>query len=140
MDYARISKETVGHLHRAYASLDQSPLPRRLRLLAELRVSQINGCAYCCALHAGQARAAGIPQEVLDRLPGWRLAACFDDSEQLVLAWAEQVTGGLPDDTGPALLPRLLARFSDREVVDLTIAIALMNALNRLSTRLGDNH
>jgi len=136
MKYAQISKETVGHLYACYNSLENSPLDVQIRLIVEIRVSQINRCAFCCRLHAEQARNNGVAQEKLDRIPGWRRSRHFTDNERLALEWAEAVTAAQPDVDD--LRERVMAAFSEREVVDLTVTIAAMNALNRMATTIGD--
>ena len=62
MNYAKISKDTFDLLYKARESLNNSPLSPTMRVLAELRVSQINGCAYCCRLHSEEALKLGVPQ------------------------------------------------------------------------------
>src|SRR5271154_5078031 len=92
MNYAEISKETIGFLYQSRASLGKSPLDAQIRILAELRVSQINGCAYCCSVHTEEARKLGLPQENLDILPAWRNSKSFTEEERTVLEWVESVT------------------------------------------------
>lgn len=136
MNYHEISKETFGLLYKTRASLNSSPLDPTLRVLAELRVSQLNGCAYCCGMHAEEARKIGIPQEKLDVLPAWHSSPSFSEEEELVLHWAEAVT--FLDETIEIAKEQLLQVFSEREVVDLTACIGIMNALNRIAISLGD--
>jgi len=106
-------------------------LPERLRLLVEIRISQINGCAYCVDLHLQQARASGETQQRLDCLCVWREVALFDARERAALGWAEALTlvaeTHAPDETFAAVR----SQFDDREIVDLSLAIAAMNAWNR---------
>ena len=64
----------------------------RLQALVELRVSQINGCAYCVDLHSTQARAHGETQQRLDCLPVWWECDLFDEAEQAAFRWAEALT------------------------------------------------
>src|SRR5579872_556606 len=92
MNYAEISKDTIDFLYKSRASLSKSPLNPTIRILAELRVSQINGCAYCCHLHTEEARKLGVPQEKLDILPAWNNSTSFTDEERLILQWVESVT------------------------------------------------
>jgi AhpD family alkylhydroperoxidase len=134
MNYAEISKETISHLHRSYASLKSSPLNQLLRVLIELRVSQINGCTYCCGIHLEEARKLNIPQEKLDLLPAWQGAICFSEAERAALEWCEAVTG--LEKHFEAGREKLLPYFNEREIVDLTACIAIMNALNRLAISL----
>ena len=103
-----------------------------LRHLVELRVSQINGCAYCIDLHSEEARLAGEKQQRLDCLPAWREAPFFTPRERAALAWAESVTlvaqTSVPDEVYEAVQPH----FSDRELVDLTFIVGSMNLWNRV--------
>lgn len=105
----------------------------RLRALVELRVSQINGCAYCVDLHTMEARQAGETQQRLDCLTVWREVSFFDAAEKAALAWAEAVTliaeSGAPD----SVYDGLSQYFSEQQIVDLTLIIAQMNAWNRLA-------
>jgi AhpD family alkylhydroperoxidase len=138
MNYQEISKETIGYLYKSHQSIRKSEIDIHLIALAELYVSQMNGCAYCCSFHSGELRELGIKQSIIDQLPGWKHSDAFDHKERLVLQWAESITrmqGNLKDYRN-----QLEAAFSEKEVVDLTASISLMNALNRLRITLGDSH
>ncbi|RBL92461.1 carboxymuconolactone decarboxylase family protein [Chitinophaga flava] len=136
MDYKTISKETIGFLYQSHASIRKSGLDNKLIALAELRVSQLNGCAYCCSFHSNELRQMGINQDILDKLPGWKHSKAFDPVQELVLLWAEAVT--LMQDDLQRIREKLGQHFSEKEVVDLTASISLMNALNRLRITLGE--
>ena len=136
MNYAEISKETVSHLYKSYGSLVNSSLDQQLRALIELRVSQINGCAYCCSLHTSEARKHKIPQKKLDELAAWETSSQFSTKEKLALDWAECLTISCKDAC--SLKDELNGHFSEREIVDLTACISLMNALNRMAISLKD--
>ncbi len=136
MNYAQISKETISQLYNSYNSLDKSPINQGLRAILELRVSQLNGCAYCCELHSNAARKHKVPQKKLDALPAWETSDQFSDIEKLALDWAECLTVSCKDSE--TIKPELSKFFSDREIVDLTASISLMNALNRLAISLKD--
>lgn len=138
MNYAEISKETFQHLYAAYAELRKSALDLKLLSLVELRVAQINGCAYCCNMHSLEARKAGVTQSVLDKLPGWKLSSAFDKQQKIALHWAEAVTL-LSDDLG-LLRSELQEYFSEKELVDLTTAISVMNMFTRIAITMGDQH
>ena len=100
--YSKVAPEGLKSLAATRAYIGLSGIDRRLRALVELRVSQINGCAYCVDLHSQQARHAGETQQRLDCLPVWRETTFFDDRERAALAWAESVTlvaeTRVPDD------------------------------------------
>ncbi len=71
MDYIKISKEAIGYLYKSHASLRQSEIDVKLIALAELRTSQLNGCAYCCSFHSNELREIGISQSLIDKIPGY---------------------------------------------------------------------
>ncbi|WP_149205934.1 carboxymuconolactone decarboxylase family protein [Flavobacterium johnsoniae] len=138
MDYIKISQETIGHLYKAHTSVRKSEIDIKLLALTDLRVSQLNGCAYCCSFHSNELREFGIEQNVLDKLSGWKLSDAFDEKEKLALEWAEAITKMETDLT--AIRKRLEIVFTEKELVDLTAGISIMNTLNRLRITLGDNH
>lgn len=133
LDYKTISPEG----YRAMAGLSrvagESGLDKMLIHLVKLRVSQINGCAYCCWLHSKDLRAAGAKQAHIDVLPAWREAAGYSAEERAALAWAEAVTlvseTHAPDD----VYQETLKRFGDKLMVALTYLIIEINAWNRLA-------
>lgn len=133
LPYQTLSPEAYRGFGLAKQALDNSPLGKPLVELVYLRVSQINGCAFCLEMHAAALRASGMPQAKLDALAGWRLSAHFSERECLALAWTEAlvdvVRSHAPDDV---FLP-LKAVFSDAEISDLSFAVALMSAFNRLA-------
>jgi AhpD family alkylhydroperoxidase len=104
----------------------------KLRALIDLRVSQINGCAFCLDMHANEARHAGESQQRLDCLAAWRETSFFTDRERAALAWAESLTliaeTHAPDD----VYAEVKKHFPDKELVDLTTAIGMINLWNRL--------
>ncbi|MFZ6645977.1 carboxymuconolactone decarboxylase family protein [Undibacterium sp. TJN25] len=98
--------------------------------LVYLRVSQINGCAYCIDMHSRDLLKIGVSTDKLVLVPVWQEAGMLF-SERAGLAWAESVTlvaeTGVPD----AVYEQTAAVFNDQELADLTVAVSLMNALNR---------
>ena len=135
MDYTAINGPAIASLARA--KKDMPSISKGLRALIELRVSQINGCAYCVDLHTKEAREAGTPQQQLDCLTVWREVPFFDAAQKAALDWAETVT--LVSQTGAPehLLENLKPHFSETQIVDLTLIIAQMNAWNRLAISFG---
>ncbi|WP_111655494.1 carboxymuconolactone decarboxylase family protein [Isoalcanivorax indicus] len=134
LDYAAINPKAISHLAGTRQHL--SALPQPLLVLAELRASQLNGCAYCLSLHGPEARRAGFSAAQLDILPAWREAPGFDERTRAVLAWTEALThitnGQAPDD----VYAQAREVLSDAELVDLTLAVATINALNRVAISL----
>jgi AhpD family alkylhydroperoxidase len=130
MKYAEISKETISLLEKCSASLNNSPLSQLIRVLVELRISQMNGCAYCCRLHSEEARKLKISQEKLDLLPGWHMSSLFTNEERAALQWCESVTR--LDKHQEKIREQLAQYYTERQIVDLTCCIAIMNAWNRI--------
>ncbi len=134
IDYNQIAPAGVKALGGVYGYLMQSRLPAALIELVYLRTSQINNCAYCLDMHTRELLKKGEKIEKLALLQAWREAGdLFDERERAALAWAETVTRiehtGVPDEE----YQNARAVFEERELVDLTIAISLMNAYNRMA-------
>jgi uncharacterized peroxidase-related enzyme len=133
LPYYELSHEALADFRAVGAYLEKSALGRDLLELVYLRISQINGCAFCLKKHSKALREFGMPQEKLDMLAGWHASENFSDKERCALRWAESLThistSHAPDEDFDALR----AHFSDKEISDLTFAIANMNALNRLA-------
>ena len=113
--------------------LGQGVLPKPLRDLVNLRVSQINGCAFCIDMHWKDLRAAGEKEQRLYGLDAWAESPYYTDRERAALAWAEGVTrvadGHVPD----SLFEETRREFSEAEMVDLTLAVVAINGWNRLN-------
>ena len=109
-----------------------SKLEPALLALVKMRASQINGCAYCLDMHSKDARAEGETEQRLYALPAWEETPFFTDRERAALALTEAVTlvgeGHVPD----AVYERAKKSFSDEELVNLTLAIVVINGWNRL--------
>ena len=111
-----------------------SGLPAGLIDLVYLRVSQLNGCAYCLDVHGRDLLKHGMPVEKLVLVQAWRESgALFTAEEQAALAWAETVTLVTATHVNDAEYDAALATFGDKALADLTVAIALINAYNRLA-------
>jgi AhpD family alkylhydroperoxidase len=112
---------------------DDAGLPRAVVELASVRISQINGCAFCLDLHGRLAVEAGVPERKLHVLPAWREAGLFTVLERAALDIAEAVTL-LPDDEERIeALARARAELGDARYSALTWAAISMNAFNRVS-------
>ncbi|MFK7938134.1 MAG: carboxymuconolactone decarboxylase family protein [Roseovarius sp.] len=131
LDYVAINGTAIARMAKAKEAMPS--IDRKLRALVELRVSQLNGCAYCVDLHTGEARQAGEMQQRLDCLPVWREVTFFDPAERAALAWAEAVTMVAKTGAPEAVYTALLDHFTEAQVVDLTLIVAQMNAWNRLA-------
>ncbi|MFP3501113.1 carboxymuconolactone decarboxylase family protein [Burkholderia sp. SIMBA_062] len=134
LDYNQIAPAGAKALGGVYGYVMQSGLSPVLVDLVYLRVSQINNCAYCLDMHTRDLLKKGVKVEKLALVQAWREAGnLFDERERAALAWAESVTlvaaTGVPDEAYDAAR----AVFDEREIVDLTIAVGLMNTYNRMA-------
>ncbi|MBX5088403.1 carboxymuconolactone decarboxylase family protein [Rhizobium lentis] len=134
LDYNQVAPNGAKALGGVYGYVSQSDLPGELVDLVYLRVSQINNCAYCLDMHTRELIKRGVKTEKLALLQAWQEGGnLFSETERAALAWAESVTlvaqTGVPDSAYQA------ARkvFDEKQLVDLTIAISLMNSYNRMA-------
>jgi len=133
LNYAAVAPEGIKTLYATSGYTAKTSIDTRLRHLIHLRVSQINGCAFCMNMHSEEARADGETQQRLDILPGWHETTFFTERERAALAWAESITlvsqTHVPNDVFAAVKEH----FSEREIVDLTLIVTAMNTWNRIS-------
>lgn len=133
LEYA---KQAPG-VYDAMDALDQyvasSRLEPALLALVKLRASQINGCAYCLDLHARELRELGEPAHRIDTLRAWREVPWYSARERAALEWSEAITLIARDQAPDDVHARVSPHFTARELCDLTLAIATINAWNRLS-------
>lgn len=113
--------------------VDQSSLDAKLRELIKICASQINGCAFCIAMHTRDARKLGESDERMHLLNAWREAPIYTAREQAALAWTEAITriadGHVPDE----IYEQVKRQFSEKEIVDLTAAAVAINGWNRIA-------
>jgi AhpD family alkylhydroperoxidase len=134
LDYNQVAPNGAKALGGVYGYVLQSGLPGELVDLVYLRVSQINNCAYCLDMHTRELLKRGVKIEKLALVQAWEEGGnLFSEAERAALSWAETVTlvaeTGVPDGAYEA------ARqvFDEKQLVDLTIAISLMNSYNRMA-------
>jgi AhpD family alkylhydroperoxidase len=134
LDYNQIAPNGAKALGGVYGYIMQSELPAELVELVYLRVSQINNCGYWLDTHIRDLTKTGVPIGKLAQVQAWEEGGdLFSETERAALAWAETVTRvaqtGVPDDAYQAAR----AVFGGKELVDLTIAISLINAYDRMA-------
>jgi AhpD family alkylhydroperoxidase len=132
IDYTKLPPEPVKAMLALGRYVTGCGLEHSLMELVKIRASQINGCAFCLDMHTQDARAAGETEQRLYALSAWRETPFFSPRERAALAWAEAVTlvaTGVSDAT----YEEARAEFSERELVDLTWAIVMINGWNRLN-------
>ncbi|MFB6285431.1 MAG: carboxymuconolactone decarboxylase family protein [Candidatus Bipolaricaulia bacterium] len=111
----------------------ESGLESSLLELVKVRVSQINGCAFCIDMHTKDARAGGEREQRLYALDAWRETPFFSDRERAALAWGEAVTQVSGSRVPDAIYAEARRHFNERELVDLTVAVVAINGWNRLA-------
>lgn len=133
IDYQKVAPgalEAMMALERYVAS---SELEESLVHLLKMRVSQMNGCAYCIDMHAKDARAGGETEQRLYALDAWRETPFYSDRERAALAWAEAVTevdeSRVPDD----VYESAREHFDEEAMVALNMAVVAINGWNRLA-------
>lgn len=138
--YFKASPKAMAAMRALEKALVDLSIPKDLCELIRMRVSQINGCAFCLNMHAPDARAAGVSQQKLDVLAAWWESPVFDARERAALGWADALTRieatGAPD----AAYDALAAAFSPEEQVDLTLVINTINSWNRFAVGFRSQH
>ena len=133
LKYYRASPGAYEALKQLQDYIEHSGLERPLLELVKLRASQLNGCAFCLDMHWKEARAAGESEERLYMLNAWRESHLYSERERAALAWTEALTlvsqTGAPDD----VYDEAREHFDEKEISDLTLAIAAINAWNRMA-------
>lgn len=139
LEYWKLAGDALGGLGMAHKAIAGAGLPAHLLNLLYLRISQINGCAYCLHTHSHDALAEGETPERLALIAGWREAGDrFSSAERAALAWAEAMTrfadGGAGSEAErEAAYAAVRGNFDERQTAYVGMAIALMNAFNRVA-------
>ncbi len=132
-DYRKTSRGGLEAMLGLEKYIHQCGLEERLLHLIKLRSSQINGCAYCIDMHWKDLRAIGEEEQRLYGLDAWEESPYYTDRERAALAWTEAVTNVREGHVPDAVYEEARKQFSEKELADLTLAIATINAWNRLS-------
>jgi len=132
LPYSKLSPGAYQALIATKKALEQGALDVSLLELINLRVSQINGCSFCTTMHSSLLRKRGTDNGKIDAVAGWRASDAYTERERVALSWAESLTQVSVTAAPDEAYEPLKSHFSDAEISDLTFAVALMNALNRL--------
>jgi AhpD family alkylhydroperoxidase len=132
IDYYKLAPGGLKAMQGLEAYLHNSSLEKKLLHMIKLRVSQINGCAFCLDMHWKDLQAEGETEQRMYSLDAWHETGYYSDRERAALAWAEAVTnirdGHVPD----GIYEATRQHFSEQEVADLTLAVVAINGWNRL--------
>lgn len=121
-------------------SIRSGDLEHGLLELVKLRASQINGCAFCIAMHAAAARKQGESEMRIYLLDAWREAHLYSARERAALAWTEALTRVSETGAPDAVYAQVKEHFTEAEQVQLTLQIGAINLWNRLQVGLRGNH
>ena len=133
LDLLKIAPESFNAMLALQGTVNKCGLEHSVLELVKLRASQLNGCAFCIAMHTRDALKHGISQERMHLLNAWRETPLYSERERAALAWTEALTfitqGHAPDE----LYQQVRQQFSEKETASLTFAVTVINAWNRLS-------
>ena len=130
--FAKIAPLAQSSLIAMGRQAEASGIDKTIIELMNLRVSQLNNCAFCLQIHLNYSRKGGVPQEKLDLVATWEEAGIFSERECAALGWAETLTRLAGHSVSDSAYAAVRAHFSEEEVVFLSVSIATTNAWNRL--------
>ncbi|WP_412754538.1 carboxymuconolactone decarboxylase family protein [Legionella donaldsonii] len=133
LDYYKVSPDAVKALYNLESHVSKSGLEKTLLELVKLRVSQINGCAYCVDMHTTEAHKLGETERRLHAVAVWHESPFFTERERAALAWAESVTLLSETQADDETYQQVRQCFNELETVELTMAIITINSWNRLA-------
>jgi len=133
LSYAKAAPGIYDAMEHLETYLQDCGLEKSLLFLVQLRSSQINGCAYCLDMHWKDLRATGETEQRLYSLDAWRECPYYTERERAGLAWAEAVTRIAEGHADDAVYEAVRPHFTEKELSDLTFAVATINAWNRLA-------
>ena len=132
LDYGTVAPGVYDAMRGLERYLTSCGLEEALLHLIKLRASQLNGCAYCLDMHWKDLQAIGETAQRMYSLDAWRECPYYTDRERAALAWTEAVTFVTNGHVSDAVYDTVRPHFTDKELADLTLAIAAINSWNRL--------
>src|SRR6185436_10307222 len=126
-----IAPEGMKALRAIEAYLHQTTLGEGLIDLVKMRASQINGCAYCLDMHSKALRRNGETEQRIYLLNAWHESPLYTPRERAALAWTEALTRVADAHPSSAVCDEVRKHFDEKELVDLTILIGMINLWNR---------
>jgi AhpD family alkylhydroperoxidase len=131
--FQQLAPQVLSSLRSIGQAVAGSTLEKELLELVKMRVSQINGCAFCLQLHLNDARKLNTVRQKLDLLATWRDAGIYSDREMAALEWAEALTRQAQQHIDDERFLQVSRHFSEQEVVFLSAAIGQINFWNRIA-------
>ncbi len=139
LDYQSAAPKAIRSLFEAGRALADSGVGAKLLVLTQIRASQINGCAFCLALHTKEALALGEPVERITGLDAWRETPWYTERERMALEWTEALVTISRAHPEEDLFKRARTLFSERELVLLTVAVNTITSWNQLNVAFATN-
>ncbi len=133
LSYSKAAPEGIEILQKLESYIKKAGLEPDLVELVKLRASQINGCAYCIDMHTKDARSQGESEQRLYGVSAWRESPFYSERERTALAWTEAVTQVGKDHVPDEVYEQAREHFTEKELVDLTLAVIAINSWNRLA-------
>lgn len=133
LDYMHAAPDGFKAMVHLQQYVENSGLEHPQMELVKMRTSQINGCAYCLDMHSKDTRAAGETEQRLYALNAWRETPFYSERERAALLWTEALTRIAQDQISDALYADVRKQFSEKDIVDLSLAIIAINGWNRLA-------
>jgi AhpD family alkylhydroperoxidase len=133
LDFRQASPEGMKAMGALHVFGHDCGLEQSLLEMVKLRVSQINGCAHCIDMHTKELRAMDIDEQRLYLLNAWEETPLYNERERAALAWAEAVTRVTEGHVVDEVYEIARAQFSEKEIVNLTLAVIAINGANRLN-------
>jgi AhpD family alkylhydroperoxidase len=136
IDYRKYAAEAQKSLYALEKYIGECGLDHKLIHLIKMRASQINGCAFCIDMHSKDARAEGETEQRLYELDAWRETPFYTERERAALEWTEALTLVSQTHVPDSVYDEVRKQFSEKETVDLTLAVSMINLWNRLAISL----
>ncbi|HET7849263.1 MAG TPA: carboxymuconolactone decarboxylase family protein [Pseudolabrys sp.] len=136
IDVTKVNPAVYKAVYALQSYVEQSGLDKKTVELIKIRASQINGCAYCLVMHTNNARKMGESDERMHLLNAWREAPIYSARERAALAWTEAVTLVSETHVPDEVYDEVRKHFSEKEITDLTAAVAAINTWNRFAIAL----
>ena len=133
IDLAKYAQDAQKSLYALEKYIVACGLDHKLIHLLKMRASQVNGCAYCIDMHSKDARALGETEQRLYELDAWRETPFYSDGERAALEWTESLTLVSQTHVPDEVYESVKKHFSEKEIVDLSILVSVINLWNRLA-------
>ena len=138
LNYGQVAPGAMKAMNGLEQYLKMTDIEPSLKELVKLRASQINGCAYCVDMHTKDARAKGETEQRLYALTVWQETPFYTDRERAALLWTEKLTLISETHVPDEVYEEVRQHFSEKELVDLTLTIVLINGWNRFGVSFRD--